>query len=85
MTTMASNDIIIKRLTCKCITPFTVKRYVDDKFVTYDFTADEVIKYELHGTKTVKDGLYSLVSKNGTNITIKGDISKLPNFTTEIS
>ena len=84
MTAMASNDIIIKRLTCRCITPFTVKRYVDDKFVTYDFTVDEVIMYELHGTKTVKDGLYSLVNKDGTHITIKGNISELPNFTTEI-
>jgi len=84
MTAMASNDIIIKRLTCRCVTPFTVKRYVDDKFVTYDFTVDEVIMYELHGTKTVKDGLYSLVNKDGTNITIKGNISELPNFTTEI-
>ena len=84
MTAMASNDILIKRLQCRCVTPFTLKRYVDNEYITYNFTADELIMYELHGTKTVKDGLYSLVDKDGTNITIKGDISKLPNFTTEI-
>ena len=84
MTAMASNDILIKRLTCRCVTPFTVKRYINDKFVKYEFTVDEVIMYELRGTKTVKDGLYSVVKKDGKNITLKGDISELPSFTKEI-
>ena len=81
---MASNDILIKMLTCRCVTPFTVKRYFNGKFVTYDFTGDEVITYELHGTKTVKDGLYSVVKKDGKKITLKGDLGDLPNFTKEI-
>ncbi len=81
---MASNDILIKRLTCRCVTPFTIKRYFNDKFVTYDFTVDEVITYELRGTKTVKDGLYSVIDHGNQKITVKGDISELPNFTTDV-
>ena len=84
MTAMASNDILIKRLTCRCIKPFTLKRYVKKKTVSYTFTEDEVIEYELHGTKTVKDGLYSIIKRNSDKITIKGDISGLPEFTKEI-
>ncbi len=81
MTAMASNDIHIKRLTCKCVKPFSIKRYKNKKFITYEFTADEVITYELRGTKLVKNGLYSVISRNDEKITITGDISELPNFT----
>ncbi len=84
MTAMASNDILIKRLTCRCIEPFTLKRYVKKKTVKYNFIYDEVIEYELHGTKTVKDGLYSIIKRNSDKVTIKGDISDLPQFTKEI-
>jgi len=71
MAAMASNDILMKRLTCRCIVPFTLKRYVKKKIVSYTFTEDEVIEYELHGTKTVKDGLYSIIKRNSDKITIK--------------
>ncbi len=84
MAAMASNDILMKRLTCRCIKPFTLKRYVKNKTVTYSFADDEVIEYELHGTKTVKDGLYSVIKRNSDKVTIKGDISDLPEFTKEI-
>ncbi len=84
MTAMASNDILIKRVHCRCIIPFTLKRYVKNKTIVYSFKADEVIQYELRGTTTVKDGLYSAINRDGDKVTIKGDISDLPEFTKEI-
>ena len=86
MTAMASNDILIKRLTCRCIEPFLIKRYVKKKISLYEIKVDEVFTYELRGNKIVKDGLYSVIDHGyGTEkIIIKGDISELPNFTKEI-
>ena len=84
MTAMASNDILIKRLTCRCIEPFLIKRYVKKKISLYEIKADEVFTYELRGNKIVKDGLYSVIDHGTEKVVIKGDISELPNFTTEV-
>ena len=84
MTAMASNDILVKRLTCRCVTPFSLKRYVNNKVVIYSFESEEVITYELRGTKLVKDGLYSVVERGYSKVTITGDIGELANFTKSI-
>jgi len=84
MLSQASNDILIDKLTCRCIKSFSVKRYIKKKTCVFNIEEGEVINYELRGTKLTKEGLYSVIKIGKDKIAIQGNLSELPNFTINV-